>query len=59
MEIKLPSLARTETKDLNMPFVRNKRLESFCEYCRQHSMKWSFCFICGFEARGVKHSKGI
>ena len=43
MELRLPELRHQETKVLNMPIVRNKtRMESFCENCRQDSIKWRF-----------------
>ena len=50
MELKIPSLERAKTKDLNMPQIKT-RIEDFCEYCRQHSIKWGFCYICGLEIR--------
>ena len=50
--MELPNLNQTERKGIRLPFVKNKtRFESFCENCRQNSIKWNFCFICGFETR--------
>jgi len=50
--MELPNLMRQKTKALNMPAVKIKtRIENFCEMCRQHSIKWGFCFICGFEVK--------
>ena len=52
MELKAPDLTRVTTKALNMPIVKNRtRLESFCENCRQQSIKWGFCYICGLEVK--------
>jgi len=50
--MEMPNLTRTESKCITLPIVRNKtRFESFCENCKQNSIKWRFCFICGFEVR--------
>ena len=50
--MELTSLSRVNSKALNIPMSRSKtRVESFCENCRKRSIKFGFCFICGFEVR--------